>query len=174
MSKLRETIAFQELLTSSKTNQLISDYITPGKLIMHVTGCWFAHATPSYIGWWPFNPNKNVFDRIRILGQAWTPAGGGQPLGSWLEYTLDSGGSWTAIGAGINIAGLLITLPADPIGIGPPPTELTLAYWDVDISSIAATELIGFRLNDAGGGGGHNTAVVDLSMFLYLSTETPF
>jgi hypothetical protein len=171
MSKIRESIAFQELLTSAKTNQFIADYITPGKLIMHITGCWYQHATPTYLGWWLYNPNKVIFDRVRLLGQVNDPTGGGTTGDALLQYTLDSGASWASVGAGTDVAGLLITMPADVTNT-PPPVELTLRFWDINISSIAATQYFGVRLESAGGG--HGMAVIDLAVLMYSSTETPF
>ena len=66
---------FRELLTSSKHSQQTTDYLTPGLPVLHVMGqagefemigATFGLMITGYLGFYPWNPAKTPFDRMRI------------------------------------------------------------------------------------------------------------
>ncbi len=182
MTKVRETWAFQELMTSTKLNEANTDYITRGQLILSTTGS--ADLTTYAVGGpgkvvadpiifpaFPYNPAKQLFDRMRVWAiVAWDESVCGNP---WLiDYTLDSGASW--VNAPLPDAILPVTIrPVTPYGaVTNPGTEDFIRNQEtIDISGIAAFQWLGWRIRNG-------IAVDDwvawaINVWLYSSTDTP-
>lgn len=166
MSKARESWHYREFSTSEKLNRAVQDYISPGLLIMHVQGHYFDEAAigvpvppdPIYFGWYPYNPAKIIFDRLRIQGTSIIPGG------TW-EYSLDSGATWNDIlpatgSLGVPMSNIFNT--ASPVN-----------YRDVDLSGIASLQHIGFRL-DRSSSWIDQFAAWNYQLLLYSSTQSPF
>lgn len=162
MSKLKEVWAFQEQITSAKLNQMILDDIRAGRSFMKAIGAFDpADIFPITLHWQPYNPAKSVYDRWRIIGNVEiTSATAG------IDYSLDTGGSWVSLGAGTSLG---VTL-----SLGDAFTEVSALalYWDIDLSVIASTELLGMRVTTTGGFTG--VLRYNLSSMFYLSTDDPF
>ncbi|MDX1388813.1 MAG: hypothetical protein R3344_06460 [Acidobacteriota bacterium] len=171
MSKARVDWAFNEVLTSSKHDEQTTDYLTRGQLICSTVGLaedQGATALPLLIHFppYPFNPAKQVFDRMRILGIVRTEPGAGGTYG--VRYTLDSGASFATT-----------TLPdAAPFAMVPPQgasgttVDVGPGQATIDISGIAAFQWIGIAIER--GGSSPTWVTWSLAAFLYLSTDDPF
>lgn len=179
MAKARVTIPFQQTPAQSSTiNTLVTDYITPGQLIITSTGfaamltttgataTITAPAAGSWInlGWYPYNPAKQLYDRMDIIFNLHTSGTVGD---LHVQYSLDSEASWTSANPGQSVFPLGIRMPA-VIGGG---TSLGPSYRTVDLSGVAAAGYIGLRI------------LVDVtqqaftwhaSAFLYSFDDTPF
>jgi hypothetical protein len=180
MTRARTTYVFGETpLTSSKLNQEVSDYLTRGQLIVSSVGHALRVSTTGgasllppaagswvNLGWYPFNPLKQVYDRMDII---FNLHASGTATDLHIQYSLDSDASWINANPGhSSLSGILgIRLP-EIIGGG---TSLGPALRTVDLSGILSGQYIGLRL------------FVDVTQeafswfctsFLYLSSETPF
>jgi len=178
MAKARVTWTFGETpATSDKLNDAVQDYIRKGQLILSSTGAvirvtttggvlTFPHTagTPWQLGWYPYNPAKQIYDRMDIL---FNHGVAGTATDLHLQYSLNSGGSWTSANPGQSVSPLSLITPLI-IAAG---TSLGPSTRTVDLSGMAGFEYIGFRyLPDV-----TEEAISWIAMaFMYLSTDTPF
>lgn len=166
MSKNRETVVFGETpATSSKLNQLIKDYITPGSMIFDVNFEWDITfgvlVTPIlYFGWWPYNPVKNVYDRLRVH---WAYTNFGANVPTW-EYSLDSNGSWNGFPASAG-TGLPLSDPAI--------TDVNSGAVDIPLDGITVFQHIGIRLN-LGMPPNPTEVMANAKGYLWSTNDTPF
>jgi hypothetical protein len=148
-----------ELLTSSKENLAVLDYVRSGYVwindtvgaTIHVTGADVPQTidiTTYPMGIMPYDVAKNLFDRIRI---AWrTEAGSRTGFGSApdVEYSLDAGVTWTAVvdTLGFPIAGMG--------GVMGSTTNLTLAddvnegMTNISLDSVVGSTYLAVRLDN--------------------------
>lgn len=147
--------------SSSKQNEQTVDYISPGKLICSSVGGIDngAAETPSihpvalvfYLGWYPWNPAKSVYDRLRIWSHKLVVGGSGTQE---LQYTVSSGSVWTSTATGSVATPVPINNPFQAANGG-------TADLDVDLSSFTGFRWIGFRWSSDGG-----AAITYLGWFL--------
>lgn len=166
MSKQKEAYVFQEAPgTSTKLNQLIVDSITPARLVFDFTMVWNTNIGPAqaefwYFGWWPYNPEKSIYDRLRIHYRH-TQIGGS--LGDF-EYSLDSAASWVpfsdAGSSGLPLSTLLIG-GANVLAV------------DIRLDEITSFQHIGTRL-DTGRPSVPDHLAVNLIGYLWSTEDTPF
>lgn len=141
MSKVRVTFPFAQTPTSSAFhNELIEDYITPAKLVLSyqftadvAMTTTTLLADPQYVVWFPYNPLKSLYDTLRIHIAS---SGGSTTLP--MEYSLDSGASWVAIGAGV-LTGLPLSMPMANVA--------NHFRYDVDLSTITTFQHVGLRID---------------------------
>lgn len=186
MSRARVTWAADELLTSTKHNQEISDYLRRGQLIISSCGSVLQTQTGAQdaggvqtgqlvlirngftLGWYPYNPDKQIFDRLAIHGAfgAVDVNNDDRTADMHLEYSLDSGTNWTTAGLAETPTPTFPTLPPQSIA-----ATLDGGATTVNISSMATFQWIGLRFSfDIG-----CTAATWMAFaFLYLSTDDPF
>jgi hypothetical protein len=165
MSKARVSWAFQERpVSSSKMNQANTDYMTPG---VPIWSYFYRFQNDSGVnvgagpllggGFYPYNPQKSVYDRLYLIGAAFN---GASEESDEFDLTFDGGATWT---------------PAFPSAAAAPITILSTTVaetWNLDVQ-VATFQWIGWRW--AGGGVSTGTAfVLGLQGFLYRSTDTPF
>jgi hypothetical protein len=164
MSKARVNWAFQERpVSSTKMNQANTDYITPG---LPIWSYWFKFNNDSGgltggggVGYYPYNPQKSVYDRLYIFGGAFTSSGGDET--DEFDVTFNGGASWTPA---------FPSLTASPVGLV---GAFTLAEtWDLDVQ-VATFQWIGWRWSGPGPTSG-NEFILGFQGFLYRSTDTPF
>jgi len=166
MSKTPVQFTVAEVPTSAKFNEAIQDYITRGHIWSNdadATAIWIdAGATPQTmtandfpIAAVVYNPDKSLFDTVRF---AWRTLGAGEAgtvTPSDIEYTLDSGVTWTAL---VDVLGFPVTGLTGSIGVTGTPTSAD-GMRDVSLSGIVTTEWLGIRAdngtadNDDGIGG---------------------
>jgi hypothetical protein len=131
---------------SSKMDQVVTDYVTPGLPIISLSSLWFVDNRPvgdggngitvagvsqKVLGWYPYNGAKSVFNRMRLLfgyseidGATFTN----------LQFTTDSGGTWSNA-----LAGAVA-----------PSVDLNLANEFMntfDLSAVTTAQWIGFRMS---------------------------
>ncbi len=168
MSKARVDWTFGERpVSSSKMDQEITDYITPGVPIWSYFYK-FSHATAESGGtggaastngcaFFPYNPQKSVHNRLYLLGGAFA---NNNDESDEFDLSFDGGATWT---------------PAFPSVTAAPVTiySVTLAeIWDLD-AQVATFQWIGWRWAGPpiAPGGEMNLALIG---FLYNSTDNPF
>lgn len=185
MTKAKEVYSIGETPSSSqKLNRQINDYLARGQLIISSCGSALRTQTGAqdvdgvqtgplvtvrstfYLGWYPYNPSKQVFDRLGIYANysANDLNSDDRTADMHLQYSLNTGAGWTT--ASLADA---ITFP-----IHPPQNNagvLTGGSNSIDISGIASFEWLGLRfVCDVT----FNAATWAVFAFLYLSTDTPF
>lgn len=169
MSKAKVSWAFQERpVASSKMNQVVTDYITPGLPIWSFgndafwdpgfngldPGIPLAQAVVAIYGWYPYNPQKSVFDRLYLLASHFL---GGVDKIADIDMSFDGGASW---------------VPAFPSATAAPVSYGNATYaetWNLD-AQVATFQWLGVR----GNGIVLTTNHFRLMGFLYRSTDTPF
>jgi len=181
MAKAKVEWTFGETpATADKLNQTTLDYIRRGQLILSSTGLTL-HTTTTFgpesvavnslpnLGWFPYNPQKQVFDRMDILFNHETIASGGGDLttSTHLQYSLDSDASWTSANPGQSAAPVPLHPPAGLAGT----TDLGASMRTVNISGITSFQWIGFRYLFDLSPEAHTWIAM---AYLYLSTDTPF
>jgi hypothetical protein len=163
MSKARVTWAFQERpVSSTKMNQVVIDYITPAVPIWSyydslsvADSVGVASIAPR--GFFPYNPQKSVYDRLYVIGAASII---GTDQTSDFDLTFDGGSTW---------------VPAFPSLTGAPVVMIstfTLAeVWNLDVQ-VATFQWIGWRITEGMPGG--SSGAICFQGFLYNSANTPF
>lgn len=164
MSKARVSWAFQERpVSSSKMNQANTDYITPG---VPIWSYFYSHTVADTIGayataprgFFPYNPQKSVHNRLYIFGFAAQSAGGDQT--AEFDVSFDGGATWTP--AFPSVAAAPVTLGAGTL----------FEIWDLDVQ-VATFQWIGWRWAGPAMVGGTSMSL-GFQGFLYRSTDTPF
>jgi hypothetical protein len=180
MSKARVTWTFGETpATTDKLNAAVQDYIRPGHLIMNSVGTTFHITTldgntglmiTPVLSFYPYNPQRLVFDTMRIFFNHTAIHENGSDLTNslHLQYSLNSGATWANANPGHSASPVVLVYPMVFAGA----TDLGSAIRDVSLTSIAATQYIGFRyLSDSVDVGGFAWCAFAI---LYSSTESPF
>jgi hypothetical protein len=166
MSKAKVSWAFQERpVASSKMNQAIIDYITPALPIwsfsynMTVDDPGVPVTGLEFYGFYPYNPQKSVYDRLYLIGRV---NNSGLERADQIEVTFDGGSSWTPA---------FPSATAAPVMLGGGAGDTLVEIWNLDVQ-VATFQWIGTRLTDPIGQG--NVGLARLIGFLYRSTDTPF
>lgn len=164
MSKARVDWTFGESpVGSAKLDQVSIDHITPGLPIWSFaySAFWDSTLTPNTvtpapnIGFYPYHPDKSVYDRLYLIGRA---VRDGAEFTNDIEISFDSGGSWT---------GAFPSSTAAPVSFG---TDTFSEIWNLD-TNVVGFQWLGIR---------HNLATFDenyhlrLLGFLYSSDDDPF
>jgi hypothetical protein len=164
VTKTRETWD-DEIVSTWKLNQIISDYINPGITILESIGEVNDATVPLNNPWYhqpyPYNGAKSIFNRMRVIF-ARRQSGG---TGMWPEYTLDTGASWTRVDSGESPPYPLEVPSAIPGGV-------INRMRTIDISSILLGVYIGWRWNDDGGAPLQFSWTI--GAFLYNAADDPF
>jgi hypothetical protein len=170
MSKTPVNFSFKEALTSGEHNAQTIDYLTSGESFCHATTLLYSATGPRPItvGWHPYNPNKSVWNRLRMLGGV-EVTGIPVPLPPMPEYSLDSGVTWTAVAPAVG------GLPIDVGRGGSPPTFPfdTTVNLEVGAGGPVVFEFIGIRWPRITGGVGFTIDWM-LTSFFYNSAFNPF
>lgn len=168
MSKARVSYATGERpALSSKQNQQITDYITMALPVFNSSELMYVDnatggpivvgVSNKVLGWYPYNPDKNVHTHLRIL------FGYSEIDGSTfndLEYTLDSGSTWNnALSGSV----------APPVDLGAVDQHMNT----IPLASITTFQWIGVRL-DITFDLNQSAFLYFFQGFLYNSTDTPF
>lgn len=162
MSKAKVDWAFQELITSAKLDEMVLDELVHPHLALSADRTVrLPSNTTVDIDWFLFNPAKQTFDRMRLVGNDF-----GAPLHN--QYSLDSGATFVDFGVGTD-TGLLFNWENGGSGFVD-----NLFYWDVDISSIASTQYIGLRVRRENDGGAALITAAKMNLYMYNSEYTPF
>lgn len=181
MTKARVQVGFREVKDSPRTNELIGDYLRRGQLVCNNVGCLVetpdateraVHGLAStgyantwiYLGMYPYNPAKQIFNRMRMNIRAEADANLGANWG--LEYTLNSGATWvdSVLGA------LQPSWPLSPM-TGTPLSALS-GTQDLGLTQTAPGWL-GWRLY-GGGLSGNEYLTWIFNAFLYYGDQHPF
>lgn len=170
MSKDLEQWAHAETDASLKHTTAVTDYITPGLLVVSSAGSCISLApntirNPFHFPPYPYNPAKSIYDRMRVWA-CFDYTGGGALA---LQYNLNSGvGAWTslALGGGMPYA----NCGSPHVFAGAP--AATTGWQDIDLSAIAASVWIGLRFYDSAGAPDDVTWTVQA--MLYRLSDTPF
>lgn len=159
MTKAKEVVAYGETpATSAKINQIITDYLTRGTIMCNAQGGPLTSADNGtwIVGWYPYNPDKQLWDRLRIFGQIDYAA-----AVFTTQYSVDSGGSWSTIIGG-----------APPVATSTPSSGSTTQFdTTVDLSGIGSFQWLGIRLNFTVSSGSLYWFV---HSHLFNATDTPY
>lgn len=188
MAKAKEIYTTRETPASSeKANRVINDYLARGQLIISSTGAVLQTQTGAQnaegvqtgqlvlirngmtLGWYPYNPAKQLFDQMAIIGAfgAVDANNDDQTASMHLQYSINSGTGWTT-------ASLVEVPPGTAFPTLPPQSiaaTLDGGLTTVDISAIASFEWLGLRFTfDV-----TCTAATWMAFaFLYLNTDNPY
>lgn len=180
MARGRQNWAAREVVAAVKMNQTITDYLTRGQLVMctgaavQQTPCNLVQAAHGvgpladanasiYLGAYPYNPTKQVFDRMRymVLWQA------SDARTVTAQYLLP-GGAWTTSALGTAL----------PVGWGAPFVMSNAPQYDsgmddISLSGIAISGLMEWRLAISAAPG-MDAMGWWAGAFLYRTGDTPF
>lgn len=169
MTKGKEVYTFGEApARSTKINQWVTDYITTQREVFNFTATYdlniggFARPNFWYMGWWPYNPDKSLYNRLRVHYRLfWSGA-----VNVVLEYSLDSAATWVPFAvAGPGFTGLPLSVPVA--------TLANSQAVDIPLDGITGFQHIGLRTdNDLPGVSNH--LAINLMGFLWSTTDTPF
>lgn len=186
MSKVPVSWSFQELVTSAKLTQMVTDYETPGLCVLNSAGIirdTYAPIVSAFnvnnagLGIYPYNANKSIYDTMHIL---WSTGANGDivAVAPGIKYSLDSWG--TQVNAVSDnpypVVGPLLLCHGFFGGV-----SNSQSGWDVvDISGVTGFNWFVWAFNGgtATGNGGPGASGAEIcwrvTVFLANSTDTPF
>lgn len=166
MAKDRVTWEHRDVDTSARQTEGVTDYITPAFMIASTAGGLvnevnnLSNYDTWHFGWYPYNPAKSLYDRMRIIYHGDRNAG----ALTLPEYTINAGVAWVPT----------VLAGAPPYAVAPPLSILDVITFGTEdvVLPLGAATWLGWRINTVGAA--PTSLTWTITVFLYNSADTPF